>query len=87
MKLPSLKVSIPLIFLIWCVVGVQVHGAVMLAYPAMWAAVGLLFLVIHLLLRAPAAPDGVSEKSPVEQKQAAQESNGSSADRKLYATA
>ncbi len=52
MKFPSLKISIPLIFLIWCIVGVQVHGWVMLAYPAMWGAVGLVFLVLHLALKA-----------------------------------
>ena len=65
MKLPSLKVAIPFIFLVWCIAGVQVHGLVMLAYPAMWGAVGLFFLVLHLLLRAPAAPDTVNESKEV----------------------
>lgn len=56
MKLPSLKVSLPLIFLCWCVAGVMTHGWVILAYPAMWAVVGAFFFGLHLLLRAPAAP-------------------------------
>lgn len=57
MKLPSLKIAIPVIFLIWCIVGVKVHGTVMLAYPAMWAGVGLFFVALHFMLRAPAAPN------------------------------
>ncbi len=40
MKLPSLKISLPFIFLCWCIAGVQSHGLVILAYPAMWAVVG-----------------------------------------------
>ena len=63
MKLPSLKVALPLIFLVWCIVGVLVHGWVMLAYPAMWAGVGLFFWVLHLLLRAPAAPESTETTS------------------------
>ncbi len=52
MKLPSLKVSLPLIFLCWCVAGVQTHGTVILAYPAMWAVVGVFFYGLHLVTRS-----------------------------------
>lgn len=51
MQLPSLKVSIPVIFVLWCVAGVMLRGPVILAYPAMWAAVALLFGVLHVLLK------------------------------------
>lgn len=51
MQLPSLKVSIPVIFVLWCVAGVILRGPVILAYPAMWAAVAVLFGVLHLLLK------------------------------------
>jgi len=54
MKLPSLKVSLPFIFLCWCIAGVQTHGAVILAYPAMWAGVGALLYGLHLATRTPA---------------------------------
>jgi len=65
MKLPSLKFSLPFIFLCWCLVGVKVHGAVILAYPAMWAVVGLFFYGLHVVLRAssgaePAKPAAVA---------------------------
>ena len=55
MKMPSLKISLPFIFLCWCLAGVQSHGVVILAYPAMWAVVGLFFLGLHLLTRGPAS--------------------------------
>lgn len=54
MKLPSLKISLPFIFLCWCIAGIQTHGSVLLAYPAMWAVVGLFFFGLHVLTRAPA---------------------------------
>jgi|GEM_PF-6244688 len=54
MKLPSLKFSLPFIFLCWCVAAVQTHGLVMLAYPAMWAVVGLFFFGLHVLTRTTA---------------------------------
>jgi hypothetical protein len=61
MKLPSLKVSLPLIFLCWCLVGVQVHGTVLLAYPAMWAGVGLFFWGLHLLLKPPRSATPIAD--------------------------
>ncbi|MEQ8208637.1 MAG: hypothetical protein RH917_02300 [Lacipirellulaceae bacterium] len=51
MQLPSLKVSIPIIFVAWCVAGVLLRGPVMLAYPAMWAGVAALFGLLHVLLK------------------------------------
>ena len=56
MFLPSLRIAIPTIFLIWCIVGVYIHGPVMLAYPAMWLAVGILFLCLSPLLKSRSAP-------------------------------
>lgn len=55
MKLPSLKISLPFIFLCWCIAGTQTHGLVILAYPAMWAVVGLFFYGLHILTKAPAS--------------------------------
>ncbi|QDT00186.1 hypothetical protein [Adhaeretor mobilis] len=51
MQLPSLKVSIPVIFIAWCVAGVMLRGPVMLAYPAMWLGVAALFGVLHVMLK------------------------------------
>ncbi|MEM9352717.1 MAG: hypothetical protein AAGA92_06870 [Planctomycetota bacterium] len=69
MKLPSLKVAIPAIFLFWCVAGVVAKGWVMLVYPGMWAAVAGAFYGLHLMLRAQPAPSGFAE----EQDEAAEE--------------
>ena len=66
MKLPSLKFSIPFLFLCWCLIGTQVHGMVLLAYPAMWAVVALFFYGLHVVLRASsdaASPAVVEEKN------------------------
>ncbi len=62
MKLPSLKVAIPAIFLLWCLAGVAAKGWVMLVYPAMWAAVAGAFYMLHLLLRTQPAPSGFDEE-------------------------
>lgn len=44
--LPDIKISLPILFLIWCGAAYALMGGpVMLAYPAMWAGVALLFLV------------------------------------------
>ncbi len=47
MKLPQLPVILAFIAVLWCVAGVFVHGWAMLAYPLMWGAIGLLFLVLN----------------------------------------
>lgn len=53
--LPDIKISLPILFVLWCAGGYwAMHGPVMLAYPAMWAGVAGLFLVISKLL-APKA--------------------------------
>ncbi len=54
MKLPSLKFSLPFIFVCWCIAGSLTHGTVILAYPAMWAVVGLFFYGLHVMIKAPA---------------------------------
>lgn len=54
MKLPSLKFSLPFIFACWCIAGSLTHGSVILAYPAMWAVVGLFFYGLHVMTKAPA---------------------------------
>jgi len=53
MHLPDIKVAIPLIFVLWCVAGLLTKGPVMLMYPAMWGIVGLFFLIVHFLVKAP----------------------------------
>lgn len=59
--LPSIKISIPIIFFVWCVLGVLVHGVVLLAYPAMWLAVAILFLVINTVLGSGAGKDAAGQ--------------------------
>lgn len=54
MKLPSLKFSLPFIFACWCIAGSLTHGTVILAYPAMWAVVGLFFYGLHVVTKSPA---------------------------------
>ena len=61
MKLPDLKITLPVIFVLWCVAGVMTHGPVMLAYPAMWGVVGVAFYGLRLLLRSPEPPPHVAE--------------------------
>lgn len=60
--LPSINVSLPILFLLWCGASVWAMGsAVMLAYPLMWAAVAALFFVASKALgEAPAADGGAS---------------------------
>lgn len=49
--LPDIKVSLPILFVLWCVAGYLVmEGPVLLIYPAMWLAVGVLFLVVSKLI-------------------------------------
>lgn len=49
--LPSIKISLPILFVLWCVVGFwKMEGPVMLAYPAMWLGVAALFYVTTKLL-------------------------------------
>lgn len=44
--LPSIKVSLPILFLLWVGLGIwAMQGPVMLAYPAMWLGVAIVFLV------------------------------------------
>lgn len=57
MKLPPIQFSLPVIFLIWCVAGVYTHGPVMLAYPAIWGTVGLLFLGLNFWLKSTSSGD------------------------------
>ena len=45
--LPSIKVALPLLMILWAVGAWWADMWPLLLYPAMWAAVGLLFLGIH----------------------------------------
>jgi hypothetical protein len=46
--LPDIKITLPFIFILWCVgVYFAFDSWVLLAYPAMWAAVGVLFFVMQ----------------------------------------
>jgi hypothetical protein len=46
--LPDIKVTLPVIFVVWCVgVVLAFDGWVLLAYPAMWGCVGLLFFMLQ----------------------------------------
>ncbi|TWT97059.1 hypothetical protein Pla108_28360 [Botrimarina colliarenosi] len=45
--LPDIKISLPVLFVLWCAGGYwAMNGPVMLAYPAMWLGVAVLFLVV-----------------------------------------
>lgn len=60
--LPDIKVSLPILVVIWAAFGYWVmEGPVMLAYPAMWAAVAILFLAVSKL--AGRAPEGAGDAS------------------------
>ena len=50
--LPDIKISLPIIFLVWCVAAVLLNGPVMLAYPAMWLVVGIAFWAFDRAFRA-----------------------------------
>lgn len=64
--LPDIKVSLPIIFIAWCAAAwFAFGGPVMLAYPAMWLVVGLVFFALDRAYRAsrPAAASPAREKS------------------------
>ena len=49
--LPDIKISLPILLVLWCLGGYwAMNGLVMLAYPAMWAGVAVLFLVVSKVL-------------------------------------
>ena len=50
--LPDIKISLPIIFLLWCAAAVLLVGPVMLAYPAMWLVVGIAFWAFDRVVRA-----------------------------------
>lgn len=57
--LPDIKIALPILFLLWCGLGYwAMQGPVMLAYPAMWAGVAVLFLIVSKL--AGGAPSDAS---------------------------
>ncbi|MEQ8848118.1 hypothetical protein [Botrimarina sp.] len=51
--LPDIKIALPILFVLWCAGSLwAMQSPVMLIYPAMWVAVGLLFLVISKMFGA-----------------------------------
>jgi len=52
MKLPELPITLAIIAILWAVAGVWAHGWVMLAYPMMWALVGLFFFGLNAAYNA-----------------------------------
>ena len=62
--LPDIKISLPILFVLWCGFGYWAMGQnpVMLAYPAMWGAVVLLFFAATKLA-GPATADSPSDAS------------------------
>ena len=63
MKLPSLKVSIPLLFIVWCAAGYKTFGGVIFAYPVMWAVVGAFFYGLHVVTRGSSDSSTSGNKS------------------------
>lgn len=45
--LPSIKVTLPLLMILWAIGAVLAGMWPLLLYPVMWGAVGLLFLGLH----------------------------------------
>lgn len=58
--LPDIKISLPIIFVAWCVAAVMLNGPVMLAYPAMWLVVGVAFWALDRAFRASRASETVA---------------------------
>lgn len=87
MQLPSLKFSLPFIFVCWCIAGSMTHGAVILAYPAMWAVVGLFFYGLHVMTKAPAKDYDASSSdgSAESESQRLTSTNDSPTDHKISA--
>ncbi len=57
MKLPGIHISLPVIFVLWCVGAYLAGMTPLLLYPAMWAAVGVVFLGLGAVLKGrPVAP-------------------------------
>lgn len=57
--LPDIKIALPLLFVLWCVGSVwAIQSAVLLIYPAMWAAVSVAFLVATKLLSGSSSDAG-----------------------------
>ncbi|QDU88156.1 hypothetical protein Pla175_15270 [Pirellulimonas nuda] len=57
MKLPGIHISLPVIFVLWCGGAYLAGMTPLLLYPAMWMAVGLVFLALGAVLKGkPAAP-------------------------------
>jgi hypothetical protein len=50
--LPDIKITLPIIFVLWCVAAVMLNGPTMLAYPAMWLVVGIGFWALDRALGA-----------------------------------
>lgn len=87
MKLPSLKVTLPLLFLLWCIVGVWIHGLVILAYPMMWLVVGLVFLGMHYYLtKASASRTTSTQQAPISSEKAPEPAKSESSTREMSAS-
>ena len=57
--LPDIKISLPVIFILWCIAAVYAFESwVMLAYPAMWATIGVLFFVLDRTLAGNGRSNG-----------------------------
>ena len=85
MKLPSLKFSLPFIVVCWCIAGSLTHGSVILAYPAMWAVVGLFFYGLHLVTKAPAGAAAGETSEAESQSQRLTATNDEPTDHKISA--
>lgn len=51
MNLPSIKITLPLLFALWCAGAYLAGMTPLLVYPALWAGVGLLFAGLHVMLK------------------------------------
>jgi len=56
MNLPDIKISLPAIFICWCLGAWAAGMGPLLVYPLMWVAVALLLYVLHMVTGGKQSP-------------------------------
>ena len=66
MILPSIKITLPLLFALWLVGAYLANMTALWAYPAMWAAVAAVFFGLHLATSGKSTPVSASNSQSAE---------------------
>lgn len=61
MSLPSIKIALPLLFVLWLAGAYAAGMTALWAYPAMWAAVAAGFGLLHVVTSRSASADNGAE--------------------------